>query len=699
MNARFFLRPRPAAAFLLSGLAFSVLAAFSACATRQFNKASVRSSNTPAEQDQTVCLSIQGNGEKVPALFGQVAALMERKLNPVMIQGGSSASLTAATLRGVLSNPSVRDTEVIGPDGAPLTHAQKASLVVASFVGPSETFVFLPSLNRLARMLRSIAEYTIALKFADAFIGLPSQEMAHVEAVTSQGVLMTDFAMNADFSSILKEPNFAKRNALTMELWIKFGDLLYVTPAEFLNALLSAPPKAGQPPTPEQVLNEKIKLRYFELFRNEDMRPESRSAAKKDDKPAESLVAYNKLLSVLGKGTERIPPEKLTEAFAKAIQAIADIPFIGSFATTATKPFYLPSHERLWNAYNGRTMRSLLAPSDPTHSLLVKTAATNPTLLIPPGTVLHTTARRASKRFLLGNVEKTGLDGFYMVYFPSPDLFEDLTGLYAKLQPYESFLQYPTAGGGVVLPKSNLLVLGPNKSLAYAVKTSIAEPGAMRRDPLLLDDAEIARHDLKMAKRTVPVFTADETLVTYGGWLDHFSAATYMRYKPCQNVHYVAAALPPGPGLRNFQRMALRAVIDGAPRAFLQATKSTQERDDANTPVGKFMTSLEAYRDYSKTLVGTSGRIDLTFDWDNPSDRKQDAAAFSKAYLTNRQALFVRAFQHAAKNIDDLVPQEFPPSLLSQTLLATPLDTLPKADDVATTTADLMGELVPKKRP
>jgi hypothetical protein len=687
----------PVAALALGGVA---LASVVSCTSRRFNNANVRSTGTAApSQDQTVCLSIQGNGEKFPALFGEVAALMDRKINPVMIQGGSSASITAATLRGVLSNPSVRDTEILGSDGTPLTHAQKAALVVTSFLGPSETFLFLPSLNRLAKMLRSIAEYTIAVKFADAFIGLPSQEIAHVEAVTSQGALMADFAMNADFSNILKESDFKKRNAMTMDLWVKFGDLMFVTPAQFLGALLSAPPKPGERATAEQAFNEKVKIRYFEIFRNEDMRPEIRNSVRKDDKPAESLAAYNKLMSVVGKGVARIPPEKLEEAFTKAIQTIANVPFIGTFALTATKPFYLPSHERLWNAYNGRTLRSLLPPSDPTQSLLVKTGDTNPMLSIPSGTVLHTTARKASKRFLLGNVEKTGLDGFYMVYYPSPDLFDDLTGLHAKLEPYESFLQYPTGGGGVVLPKSNLLVLGPNKSLAYAVRTSIAEPGSMRRDPLVLDDAEMARHGLRLAKRTVPLFTSDETLVSYGGWLDHFSAATFMRYKPCQNVDYVASAVAPGQGLHNFQRMAIRAVIDGAPRSFLQANKQTEQKDDPQSPVGQFMTSLEAYRDYGKTLVGTAGRIDLTFDWENPSDRKGDREAFAKAFLSNRAALFVRAFQHAAKNIDDVVMRESAPTLLSSTLMAQPLDALPDADAVAKKVEEMSGELIPKQQP
>ena len=51
---------------------------------------------------QTACISMQGNGERYPALIAQVLALLERNVEPKMIFGGSSASGAAALLLRLL---------------------------------------------------------------------------------------------------------------------------------------------------------------------------------------------------------------------------------------------------------------------------------------------------------------------------------------------------------------------------------------------------------------------------------------------------------------------------------------------------------------------------------------------------------------------------------------------------------------------
>lgn len=679
-SARSPLPHRTPLALVSLGLAGAVLATgLVGCRSRAFN---TQVKDTPAAAKPgaplTACMSLQGNGDRFMATLGQVTALLERNVEPLLVQGGSSGSLTSVIVRGVLANEKLK-ASTASPDGRSLSHAQRSSIILATMIGPAETFLFLPSLNRLGKVIASLANYQLAARFADAFIGLPEQELAHVEAVTSQGVLLADFVMHTDFDDVLREPDFKKRTAMTMDKWIKFADLKLVTPRRFIEALLSPPPKAGAAPTAEQAENEMLKERYFELYRNEDMRPESRRAKKRDDDPAESLQAYNRLLSSVGAAAGLIPADRLEELFLKAIKAIENVPFIGGFAATASKPFYMPSHTKLWNAYNGKSFDGRPLP-------------------LPAGTVLHTTARKAKKRLLgTGLIEKTGIEGFYMVYYPSPDVFAGIEKLHSSLPPNESFLQYPTASGNeIVLPKQNLLVLGPDKSMALEVKTSIAEPGAMRRDPIPLDAAELARTGL--------TFAEDETIVSYGGWLDHLSPATFMRYPSCAGVDYSVYMVSRNEGLRVFQRQAIRAVIDGSPAAFKTAFDADKDKPD--TPVGRFMTSLERYMDHSEQIKGTRGKVRLDFDWDNPSaprgaGAKDPAEAqrlkeFTKVLLNNRAGLFIRAYQHASKNIDAVIPRATESTGPLAALSSVDIDGLPRSADIAPAVEGITGTLVPK---
>ena len=623
----------------------------------------------------SACVSLQGNGAKWPALLGEVAALMERDIDPVLIQGGSSGSLAAVVLRSILTNKSVQQTPVRDESGGYLSDAQKASMITTAMVGPLETLVFLPPLNRLSKVILDIVKYQLAVKFADAFIGLPEQQFAHLEAVTSQAVLLGDFARNADFSQVLQEADHKTRLNMTMQQWIQFADLELVKPGQFLNALLSPAPRSNATATAEEKFNEEIKTRYFHLFRTENLEVAAESETPGSTQPDQSLASYNKFLSRVGFVTQAIPEEILEKAFITAINSIKNIPFIGGFAATASKPFYMPSHRKLWNAYQGLT-------------------TTGKPHLMPSGTILHTTARKAKKRLLgSGNIEKTGLDHFYMVYFPSEELFDDVRSHYSRLADDESFMQYPMDDGHkVVLPKKNLLILGPNEPLSYLAKVSIAEPGLMRRDPMKLSAAEINDHNLSFNQNQ------DEVLISYGGWLDHLAPATFMRFDACKNADYaIQVATPFGrEGLRVFQRQAIRAVIDGAPGSLLTTVKPDLI-DDPSTPTGDFMIRLGEYMAYSATLDGKKGRMHLDYDWDQPDSSKD--ADFNAAMLDHRPSLFISAYQQAAQTIEEALPSATVQSerLPAATLMEQNLFELSSGAEVIATANSMVGELVPKQ--
>ena len=658
-------------------LVFPLLALPTSCRSPQQTSKLKEAVQVSPRPKYTACVSLQGNGDKWPALTSQIAALMERDIEPVLIQGGSSGSLATLMLRGILSNKSLQATQVIDSTGKPLSNAQKAALITMSLAGPIETLIFLPPLNRLSKVIQNIVTYQAAVSFADAFVGLPEQEFAHLEAVTSQAILLSDFLSNSNFEKALNEPDFTKRVALIMDAWVSFADLKLVKPGEFINALLSPAPKAGLTPTDDQLFNEEIKTRYFHLFRTENLEVASDASPEGvDSEPAKSLRSYNKFLSRIGFIAGAAPSGLLEKAFIRAIDSIKNVPFIGGFAATARKPFYMPSHKKLWNAYKGLSTEGKK-------------------LLLPSGSLLYTTARKAKKRLLgSGNIEKTGLDNFYMAYYPSADLFPDVKSHYQRLKPNESFMQYPDPNGEgfkTVLDKDNLLILGPNYSVSDIAKVSIAEPGLMRRNPIDLSAAEISYHNLSFNERQ------GEVLIPYGGWLDHLSAATYMRFKACEDVDYsVQVATPFGnEPLKIFQRRAIRAVIDGVPGSIISRFKP-DTIDNPNTPVGIFMEKLGEYMAYGASLEGKKGKLYLDYNWDKPAKDKDEE--FNAAMMGHRPSLMISSYQHAARQLDELLGpmQNGAAPLPTSTLRNRSLFQAGSGDDVINTSNDLVGDLIAK---
>ena len=190
--------------------------------------------------EKTACISMQGNGERYPSLAGQVQRLLELNIEPKVIYGGSSGSGMSALIGSILDNPSINNTAVF-VDGRELSKAEKAARLLAASSEPNATIIVLPAVNQLGNTLRSVLAFVAADAIADAFIGYPDQALSLIEASSGQISLLAEFFGTADFSAALLEDNFSVRNQMVMDQWINYADMIYVTPKEFIRALVTAP--------------------------------------------------------------------------------------------------------------------------------------------------------------------------------------------------------------------------------------------------------------------------------------------------------------------------------------------------------------------------------------------------------------------------------------------------------------------------
>lgn len=604
------------------------------CQDRNFNRSQVKGlggGGPDLSKMRTACLSIQGNGQLFAAHLGEITALLERNILPVVVGGGSSASLTASVVRALLLNPSISSATVNGEDGKPLSPAQKAALVLAATSGPAETVLFLPILQHVGKLVGSVLGYLGVQSATDAFLGYPGQGQAHAEAITGQGVLLIDFLRDADFSDLLKERSFANRNQRMMSLWISHGDLLRVEPEDFVKALLipQSDPRWSKDDGKASVYAD-IRQRFIRIFRDEDTGSDE-DAASNVKKWNETLERFTPLL---GKIDER----SMVKAYMQVIKNVHGVPFIGSLAISFARPFFLPSPDRVWNAYLGKTR-------------------SGQPLYVPEGALLHTTAR-ALERNLVGQiVDKTGIDSFYQVYYPGhrigasgPNLHSELVDAWNGLGDQEGFLQFKDPASGkmkVLLPKRQYLIYDAEKGqagipLAPAIRSSITEPNAMVRKKLEVPSTTYERFDPENKAKW------RHGIVTYGGWMEAVQLATIDRLPVCRAAELYAEASVRVQGLQTFQRQAARPIIDGPLRAALNAALNRESKTE------EFVKNLNGVLDEAQAIRAKDGRkLVLDFNWDGPSALQDETkrAAMDGAFRDNRTAFFVRSYQHAARSL------------------------------------------------
>jgi hypothetical protein len=556
----------------------------------------------------TACLALQGNGDHFSSLLGAAVALLERGVHPALSFGGSSSSVVAPLVQAVLANVSVRNSVVVGLDGRALGVPQKAALVLASISPMSESLLLLPSLVSFSRLLRNVAHYVVTSSLADAFVGHPDRAMVMLEPITGQNVLGADFLQHTDFRPLLALPTVPRRTQWFHAAWFSFAELISVTPAEFLEALTL--PKS-HPAHTARVAD--IKHRFFGLLRAEN--------APASQLPNALLKKHERWLERHASLLERIPAERKLDLFLKMLEPIRSVPFVGSLALQLSRPFDLPNPSVVWRAYLGLSK------------------ATGKVFPLPPGTVLHSTARVAEFDSNRGLVDKQGLENLALVYFvPKSEAaaFRDVLAQYPSDEGPMSFQDPNTNTLRAVVPAGRMLVYG-NASLSKGMRASIAEPNAIRRMPIVPGDEEIAAY---------ASFLERGPLLGFGGWLDHVPMKTLSAHPACRNVDWLVTVANPTEGLRGFQRKAVRAVVEGRRASVLRKVK----REDPLSLVHSFLDGL--FRVYKESLLleGRLGSVVIDFNWDDPipgNDTDAVSLATERAVLANRSALFLASYQHA----------------------------------------------------
>ncbi|WP_144392136.1 hypothetical protein [Pleionea sediminis] len=550
---------------------------------------------------KSACVTLQGNGERYAALSGQVLRLLEMNIEPKVIYGGSSGSGMSSLIGAILDNESLQSNRII-VDGVELSTAQKAARLLAASSDPNATIIIFPALNQLGNTFRSALAFIIADAFANAYIGYPDQALSPIEASTGQIALLSEFFGTSDFTAALAEESFARRQELVMQQWIEFADLLLVTPREFILALVTAPSDEKW-----SERSEEIKKRYFDLYYSE--------YSSERASPENALNRYNSFLNTFKFLTQLISEEQWESIFLSSIRNFDGLPFISYTAEILSKPFYLPNGEKVIAAYHSQSG-----------------------FQIPNRTIIHTTARVAEPQ---GNrlVEKNGFDNFYQVYFPGSELVEDmLTARQEKAELGQSFIQYfdEETNDFISVIDSEKLVVLSQPYLAQAIKASIAEPNAFRRDPIVFNSKDLNNNAVNLQ--------GEEQLITFGGWMENANATTLKSLKACRNVDYFVEVSNMSQGIFDFQLKSARAFIEGG----FDVITNSQSGEPASEESLTFMDNLWQAFDYGRDLVGVDSYVALTFDWDNASGESGELAQeLNKAYDKNRAAMFLLSYQSA----------------------------------------------------
>lgn len=565
--------------------------------------------------------------------MGSIRALLDRSYDPILIAGGSSGSITAALTRALLTNKSIQETEIKGLDHQILSKPQKVSIILGASKPVIDSIIFLPIINEPLELLNS------AIRFAStdvSILGGSNHRMAGVEAVTGQVAFAVDFFAQTDFSELLTVPVSTRsrivRSKMLSELWLRFGDFIELSPEDFILAMFRPNELYEKKYTDGKISKEQlervlqVKKRYFGLYRS--------------DRPGETtthLDEYARHREWLQKNHAQlssIPDEAITAAFRKAVAQVKDVPFISSLSVTLSSRFLMPSPDKVWSAYKGIS----IVPGK--------------NIKIPEGTLIHTTARTAHWNES-GFSEDIGRENFYLVYMASGSLSNQLKRLTEVGQP--DLMSYD---GGTLFDNEKVLIARP-LTLPRALRSSLAEPGAFRRDIVPITQQDLRRQGFTLE--------SSQSLLAFGGWLDSISTNTLQHLDECKDA--ILSVVLEEKSVSQFQKRALNTAILGDMAIFLEDNHS----DDILTPEVRhtflkrleerdhLLSDLQAYLDES--LDQTPERFRISWDWNNPSlapglddDSKKQV---NKAFLDNRMAMMYAAYLGAIEILDGKVV-EFP---------------------------------------
>lgn len=557
---------------------------------------------------QTISISVEGNGQKFPGLFGAFAAILERNLYPRVMAGGSSGANVAAPIMALLKNKSVIEAEVYDSTGRELSVAQKSSKVVSATIPIIDMFLFLPDFRNPIKKIMTIL---LAKYFEQNDFGYradPTSSVIHIESLTGQVALLIGFFSEADFTEVILEEDINIRLKIMNKIWQDYANNFALTSDELLTALLFTPPSKDTERTRE------IKKRYFKLFRSID--------TKEDNSPEICLEKYNKKLERNKILINLLPKQFIINKFNELLNKLDNVEMIGAGFPKPGKLFYLPDPDKLWDAFNG------FSP-------------TGNEIKFPESLIIQTTARTAIKKYDGSIQNKFGTDNFFQCYYLSENLREKFNKKFSDMNPTSYFTE--TGEKDQLFPNEKILV-SYDVPVEQAIKASLSEPVFFRRDPIPHDD------DTPM-----PTLEEDEVLLSYGGWLDIIPIGSLAMVGECENSDFIMNIGPMLP-VSPFQRMGMQSVFLNALEDLLIKVDHESLMDEANTTeFAQFYKKVADLRSYIFELEGKIGKIHVDPGWDDPSrltgelKKKMDVAL-----ANNRIGIMLLSYENTARYLNEI---------------------------------------------
>lgn len=523
-------------------LAVAAGAALTACKSRSFN-AGTRSTGSDASgaRQKTACVGIQGNGVRFPSHVGTFTALLEANIMPVAALGGSSGSIVGSTVMGLLENASVdKGSAILG--GRTLSKAQRAALVLSATPDVLNSFIFLPQVARVDDFLESLVDFMFGMLYGNALLGGDDARIVSLEATVGQAVLLTDFFMHADFSSVFPLPTYEARRKRVYEIWLEFADAKEVT----IGQLIAAGSKSEAEMKADPALKDVSDRLYYMFAQDVAMYGQTseswRSVLKGVDRVRRS--------GVLGKIDDKLDTIKLT----------------------------VPNPKLVWNAYLSRTKDGRF-------------------LQTPKGMIIHSTFRRGSYRTKNGTVdftEASGIETLFQGYTASEPLYSDLMRARDRLKSKnKGFLPYFPDGAKNVsyaYPTERVLLLrnyegtkpyekgafneihipsegdrllkDGRRGVAHGIAYSAGEPGPFRRLPVYISQTEQQDNPAIQGLSDEAATDPKEGVISFGGWSENVPTSTLALLDACKDVDYFVSGAKPGLG-NSFQEGAIRAALRG----------------------------------------------------------------------------------------------------------------------------------------
>jgi len=569
---------------------------------------------------KTACVSFQGNGVYFASHVGALISLLENNYEPVFATGGSSGAILASVSRALVENPSLR-----GADGS--FAPQKAAVLLASSSPVIESVLFLPRFTTPLSLLDSFDVF-FSGSAAGVLSATPRDALVHSESIVGQSTLVIDFFRSLDFSVALAERNLAERERKIAALWRSFSDAIRVTPEEFADAIFV--PRSRLVAEGHMHIVQ-IQDRFFRLYRSKQDTMVNNFRTRQEQ--------WNQLLEgnfeVFGLNN----PEKRRSVLKNILEAIRGVESFDSLTATLSGDFLLADPDRVYRAFDGFDSR------------------TGRSIEIPSNVVLHTTARRATRKLNEWN-EIPGLESLHHVYMSNSR--QAVHNAQALHRPENNPLQPSDKSKSPVIPTERIVATALGLGPALAATTG--EPTAFVRLPIALDVP---------ARERLAWVSNQEQLIGSGGWLEKVSLGTATKFNECapQNVDLYFYTSD-GEGVNRFAKMLflglfldqpLRGLLARQienPSVNLGALLSGQIPDNKpfETPADKqkvfngVLESVDTLFAETRDAKARAGSLPVNFAFADPSKMGGTSSkALNAVFRSNRRAMILAAYEYTRK--------------------------------------------------